>query len=79
MLRPVPRAQSLSCRSFSWTARSLKASEPSKKYSDTLLLPKTSFSLYGDPEKSEVAFRKKTSDELYRWQVSAHIHIPSMD
>jgi hypothetical protein len=66
-----------SCRPFSYTSRrhnGPKASDVTKKYSDTLLLPKTTFPLYGDPEKSEVAFRQKTSDELYRWQVGMLSH-----
>ncbi|KAF9239290.1 tRNA synthetases class I-domain-containing protein [Melanogaster broomeanus] len=40
----------------------------SKAFSQTLLLPKTSFPLWVDPAKSEAPFRKKTCDELYRWQ-----------
>ncbi|KAI6021790.1 tRNA synthetases class I-domain-containing protein [Pisolithus microcarpus] len=41
----------------------------SKAFSKTLLLPKTSFPLWPDPSKTEVPFRKKTCDDLYRWQV----------
>ncbi|KAI6099470.1 tRNA synthetases class I-domain-containing protein [Pisolithus croceorrhizus] len=40
-----------------------------KAFSKTLLLPKTSFPLWPDPSKTEVPFRKKTCDDLYRWQV----------
>ncbi|KAF8838923.1 isoleucyl-tRNA synthetase [Paxillus ammoniavirescens] len=40
----------------------------SKAFSQTLLLPKTSFPLRADPAKSEVPFRQKTCDDLYRWQ-----------
>ncbi|KAI6006964.1 tRNA synthetases class I-domain-containing protein [Pisolithus albus] len=40
----------------------------SKAFSKTLLLPKTSFPLWPDPSKTEVPFRKKTCDDLYRWQ-----------
>jgi hypothetical protein len=39
----------------------------SKVFAKTLLLPNTSFPLRTDPSKSE--FRRKTSDDLYRWQV----------
>jgi hypothetical protein len=76
--RHSPLSRTPLCRSFSCTPHrhsDLKVSEPSKKYSDTLLLPKTSFPLYGDPETSEVAFRRKTSDELYRWQVGPPFHV----
>ncbi|KAI6045227.1 tRNA synthetases class I-domain-containing protein [Pisolithus marmoratus] len=41
----------------------------SKAFSKTLLLPKTSFPLWPDPLKTEFPFRKKTCDDLYRWQV----------
>ncbi|KAF9226386.1 isoleucyl-tRNA synthetase [Gyrodon lividus] len=40
----------------------------SKAFSRTLLLPKTSFPLWTNPAKSEAPFRKKTCDDLYRWQ-----------
>lgn len=40
-----------------------------KAFSKTLLLPKTSFPLWPDPSKTELPFRKKTCDDLYRWQV----------
>ncbi|KAA1476621.1 isoleucyl-tRNA synthetase [Dentipellis sp. KUC8613] len=40
----------------------------SKAFSKTLLLPKTSFPLWTDPAKTEVAFRHKTCDALYKWQ-----------
>jgi isoleucyl-tRNA synthetase len=54
------------CRVF----QSLKdASADPKAYSKTLLLPKTSFSLWVDSAKSESLFKKKTCEELYRWQV----------
>jgi hypothetical protein len=41
----------------------------SKAFSKTLLLPKTSFPLWADPSKSEAPFRKRTGEDLYRWQV----------
>ena len=40
-----------------------------KAFSKTLLLPKTSFPLRSDPAKSELPFRKKTTEDLYLWQV----------
>ncbi|KAF5350978.1 hypothetical protein D9756_008391 [Leucocoprinus leucothites] len=39
-----------------------------KAYSKTLQLPKTSFPLWTDPSKGEEPFRKRTTEELYRWQ-----------
>ncbi|TFY58371.1 hypothetical protein EVG20_g8173, partial [Dentipellis fragilis] len=44
------------------------AKTDSKAFSKTLLLPKTSFPLWTDPAKTEVAFRHKTCDALYKWQ-----------
>jgi hypothetical protein len=38
-----------------------------KTFSKTLLLPKTLFPLRNDPFKTE--YRKKTCEDLYRWQV----------
>jgi hypothetical protein len=66
----------LACKRRPFSSTSSRLSSPaktddSKKYSQTLLLPKTSFPLYNDPEKSEVPFRKRASDDLYRWQVRA--------
>ena len=46
----------------------------SKAFSNTLLLPKTSFPLRSDPSKAE--FRKKTCEDLYRWQVCRLYHLP---
>ncbi|KAL1674639.1 tRNA synthetases class I-domain-containing protein [Schizophyllum commune] len=42
--------------------------QDNKAYSKTLLLPKTSFPLWIDPAKSEVPFRERTCDALYREQ-----------
>lgn len=42
-----------------------------KAYSDTLLLPKTSFPLRTSGAKREEIYRKKTTEDLYKWQVSA--------
>ncbi|KAI5121814.1 hypothetical protein M0805_009806 [Coniferiporia weirii] len=44
------------------------ATDSSKVYSKTLLLPKTAFPQWVDPQKSEVPFRRKTSEDLYKWQ-----------
>jgi len=41
-------------------------------FSDTLILPKTSFPLWTDPSKSEVPFQTKTCEGLYCWQVLVH-------
>ncbi|KAG5645509.1 hypothetical protein DXG03_005919 [Asterophora parasitica] len=37
-------------------------------FANTLLLPKTSFPLWADPSTSELPFRERTGEELYRWQ-----------
>ncbi|KAG1887595.1 tRNA synthetases class I-domain-containing protein [Suillus subluteus] len=47
----------------------------SKAYSNTLLLPKTSFPLWADLAKSELLFKKKTCEELYRRQAQ-NVHRP---
>ncbi|ESK91771.1 isoleucyl-trna synthetase [Moniliophthora roreri MCA 2997] len=39
-----------------------------KAFSKTLLLPKTKFPLWSDPSKTEISFRPRTCEELYRWQ-----------
>ncbi|KXN89152.1 Isoleucine--tRNA ligase [Leucoagaricus sp. SymC.cos] len=39
-----------------------------KAYSKSLLLPKTSFPLWTNPYKGEEPFRRRTTEELYRWQ-----------
>ena len=41
-------------------------------FSDTLILPKTSFPLWTDPSKSELPFKTRTCEDLYRWQVLVH-------
>jgi hypothetical protein len=58
-------------RYFSCTRPSTDSAVPTKQknYAHTLLLPRTDFPLWTDPEKSEPAFRKKSCDDLYRWQV----------
>jgi hypothetical protein len=57
-----------------------KPANPDKAYSKTLLLPKTSFPLWSDPQKREAQFRKGTCDELYRWQVRPRVaHRPGVN
>ncbi|KAG2137399.1 tRNA synthetases class I-domain-containing protein [Suillus bovinus] len=57
-------------------SQSLKnASTDLKAYSKTLLLPKTSFPLWADSAKSESLYKKKTCEELYRWQAQ-NVHRP---
>lgn len=56
--------------SASHVSQTLKnATTDPKVYSKTLLLPKTSFPLWVDSAKSESLFKRKTCEELYRWQV----------
>lgn len=40
-----------------------------KSYSKTLLLPRTSFTLWSNPKDTELPYSKKTSEDLYAWQV----------
>ncbi|KAG1738733.1 tRNA synthetases class I-domain-containing protein [Suillus lakei] len=57
-------------------SQSLKnASTDPKAYSKTLYLPKTSFPLWADSAKSESLFKRKTCEELYRWQAQ-NVHGP---
>jgi isoleucyl-tRNA synthetase len=49
--------------------RRLASTAAAKTYSETLLLPKTAFPLWADPAQSEVPFREKTCERLYKWQV----------
>ncbi|KAH9077901.1 tRNA synthetases class I-domain-containing protein [Lactarius deliciosus] len=43
-------------------------SDQNKRYAKSLLLPSTAFPQWTDPLKTEVLLRKKTCDDLYRWQ-----------
>ena len=63
------RAWALGRRQFS-TSVLRRATESEKRFSKTLLLPKTAFPQWCDPQKSELPFRAKTSEKLYKWQVS---------
>lgn len=51
----------------SWRSGNTTSSVPGKEFSNTLLLPKTKFSLRDDPSKNEL-IRSRACDELYRWQ-----------
>ncbi|KAG6885562.1 hypothetical protein C0993_012805 [Termitomyces sp. T159_Od127] len=53
---------------FSSTAAQFKKQAEKNAYKDTLLLPKTSFPLWANPSQSEVPFRERTGEKLYRWQ-----------
>ncbi|KAG5634944.1 hypothetical protein H0H81_000255 [Sphagnurus paluster] len=46
----------------------LKKTADKNSFSNTLLLPKTQFSLWADPLKSEAPFQERTGERLYRWQ-----------
>ncbi|THV04716.1 isoleucyl-tRNA synthetase [Dendrothele bispora CBS 962.96] len=69
MLRTVHSVQKsfALCRTFTSTC-ALSNHLDSKTFSKTLLLPKTSFPLWSEPSKSEVPFRARTCEDLYRWQ-----------
>lgn len=41
-----------------------------KSFSKTLLLPKTNFPLWVDPANTEKPFQARTTEDLYRWQVT---------
>lgn len=41
-----------------------------KRYSATLNLPETAFDIRANAEKREILWRKRTTEDLYRWQVS---------
>ncbi|KAF9459744.1 tRNA synthetases class I-domain-containing protein [Collybia nuda] len=57
-------------RTFSSSIRTNSQEQPgdNKSFSNTLHLPKTSFPLWTDPSKSEIPFRERTGEDLYRWQ-----------
>jgi hypothetical protein len=58
-------------QNFLWSLGQCRtmADSPSKSYSKTLLLPKTSFALHNAGAKREEKYRLKTCDDLYQWQV----------
>ena len=64
----------MSRRQFSLSASFRAAADNSKAYSKTLRLPKTSFPQWCDPQKSELPFREKTTQALYKWQVRGKTH-----
>jgi len=41
-----------------------------KRYSGTLQLPKTKFDIRANAETREILFRKRSTEDLYKWQVS---------
>lgn len=43
-----------------------------RPYAKTLLLPKTDFPMRADAANREKLYRKRTTEDLYRWQVSWH-------
>ena len=47
-------------------------------FSDTLILPKTSFPLWNDHSKSEVPFQTRACEDLYCWQVLVHHTSPGL-
>ncbi|KAI9432988.1 tRNA synthetases class I-domain-containing protein [Lactarius indigo] len=56
-------------RSFRSSAPLLtENSDQNKRYAKSLLLPSTAFPQWTNPLKTEVSLRKKTCDDLYRWQ-----------
>lgn len=61
--RTFPRASSVRLGSTS--------TKDVKKYSDTLLLPKTTLPMRHDATMVERAFADKTGPQLYQWQVRA--------
>lgn len=54
---------------YSSTAPPKDSSDKTKLYANSLLLPRTTFPQWTDPSKTEVLVRKRTCDDLYRWQV----------
>jgi hypothetical protein len=58
------------CKSIhSSVVRQKDGSDQNKLYANSLLLPRTTFPQWTNPLKTEVLLRKKTCDNLYRWQV----------
>lgn len=57
-------------RLFATTSASTKnENHDSKAFAKTLLLPKTAFPLRADAARRERTFRKRTTSDLYDWQV----------
>jgi hypothetical protein len=52
------------------TAQSTKKGGSKNPYSDTILLPKTEFSLRADAVNREHLFRDRCTKDLYPWQVN---------
>jgi hypothetical protein len=69
-IRPTrTRPRSLCKPLYSSAIRLKNDSVQNKLYAKSLLLPRTTFPQWTDPLKTEVLLRKKTCDDLYRWQV----------
>ncbi|KAG8947207.1 isoleucine-tRNA ligase [Tulasnella sp. 424] len=65
----APLTRSSTCRYYS-SSKDAKdgAVNPSKTYTATMLLPKTTFPLWAEPGVREEPFRERTTSELYKWQ-----------
>lgn len=50
-----------------------RSTKHGKSYGSTLNLPRTSFDMRPKPEIREKLYRSRTTDELYRWQVSVSL------
>lgn len=82
-----PRPPVLASRTFASSPATLgKKARPTKNpldsfYSDSLYLPKTAFPLRAEASRREKLFWKRTTDELYEWQVRRgffrHLHLAS--
>lgn len=53
--------------------------EGQTSWSHTLLLPKTTFPLRSTPENSEAPYHAKTTEGLYKWQVSSILKLRGSD
>ncbi|KAI0053136.1 isoleucyl-tRNA synthetase [Auriscalpium vulgare] len=50
--------------------------EQNKRFSKTVLLPRTTFPQWTDASKTEAMLRRKTCDDLYRWQRDGATGLP---
>ncbi|KAG8920631.1 isoleucine-tRNA ligase, partial [Tulasnella sp. 408] len=65
----APLTRSTTCRYYSSSKDTKDAAvNPSKAYTATMLLPKTTFPLWAEPSVREEPFRERTTSELYKWQ-----------
>ena len=65
----APRPDNLRKSIHSSVVHRKDSSNQNKLYAKSLLLPRTTFPQWTDPQKTEVQLRKETCDNLYRWQV----------